>query len=1208
MTSRGTRLFLLFTLVACQTATPARTAQPESVAREERLIEGSAVYDKHPLFSPIDPEGEEEDFFASYQFYQEHFGRDAGVRLLQAYRELQEMRRARGLRHVGTGFAEKSDAIRGKLVPVPNAPGTTDPNGCAWISAGPTNINGRVTSIAIDPNNRNRVYVTSVGGIWRSFDAARRWQRVSDDFLATVFGSIAVNPTTPNEIIAGGGDSSYGNQNRGGIGIWRSTNFGAPGSWTKVSPPELEKKVIYRLRYDPAAPNDLYVAASNGVWLGVHSGGNMTFTRLGNFDAWTSDMVVDFSVSPRKVYAGVKSGSVNFPVKGIYKWNGLSWQKKDSGIPTADSDTIALALAKTNPAILFAKIAQLSDGKLQGVYKTTVAGEGMNAWSPLPGAAPLNDSCSNVFCYNWYNSVIEIDPTDANIVFAAGLSPWRSTNGGGSWTKIAGGADPSFTYFTHADGHAFAFDPVNPKIVYAGNDGGLDKTTDMSAATWHWNDVSHGMVMTELYAMGSEREHPSLLAGGSQDNGTEVSFGNRTWYNPGGCDGHETAFDAKNPDTLYARCNQVLFELSNPVPGTAGGQSQVAWVSPAPLYSPLITDALFAGGALSAGGTKCGLQTVLKTTDGVNWTPTNTNFLEGAKAIALASAPSAAFQIYMAAVAYRPPSLKDCPGFSGFPFPSTIYRSENGGTSWTANASGLPNASPSSVVFDHTNPNRGYATYGLGSGAIYMTTDTFVWNSIIGSGPTGLPPSAGIWKVVADPSDPNVLYVATDVGVFRGVITLGAPPTAVWMPFDEGLPDGLMVFDVWIDPGTGILSLASYGHGAYRRDIRANVQCPARMLVVRDNVYDVGVEPSPYAIPDAEHPVPDPARPMFYKPDDSWGGRTYWWSSTDIRIDVPSADPPANQIGNADHVEFEICPTAISKCPAGTMIDSPPAAGKPARVYVQVANHGVQPVLNARAITIWTAPSAALPPLPPTFWSTTFPSGGPCGALDQSTGWHLVDPLTPCRTIGVINPELPELMRWDWNVPMSVNGHACMLTVVESADDPLDPTIRALNKVKPEDIVASSRHIAQRNLTILPFKLFPIKLMPVLSPLQIINTTERDGIELVISKTDLRGGVLIVLPPGLKARPASDGVRQTEVGSDFIEEVRKMGLDPANAWEFRGSDDVLSLALVAGQRTGIAVIAAPSDARASSRFSVVERQGEHPLGGNVFLFRPEEQR
>jgi hypothetical protein len=1163
------------------------------VAQEKRG--DSSVYDKYPLVTPIAGE-ETEDFERTVELYKEMFPEEAGKLRVTAYAELTAIRQARGLRHLpaGNGF-DFGRRMR------PDGPGETGPNGCAWVSAGPTNINGRVTSIAVDPTDGNKIYATTVGGIWRSLDAGRRWQRVSDEFLSTVFSSVAVNPSTPSEVVAGGGDSSYQSTSRGGIGIWRSNNFGAPGTWTKVSTPDFDNKVIYRIRFDPAPPNDLYVASTHGVWLGVHNGGNITFSQIGSFNADTSDVVVDFSALPRKVYAGVRSSSVNF-AKGIWKWNGSAWAKKDGGIPTNNIQLVALALAKTSPTTLFARMVA-SDGQQQGIYKTSVAGEGANAWAILPNASIVNDSGGVGFWYSWYNNVIEIDPTDASRVYAAGLSTFRSINGGVDWEKISAGADPSYPYWTHGDHHAFAFDPVNPKIVYAGNDGGIDKSTDISKPVWHWRDASHGMVMTEFYYTTSSHEHPTLLAGGSQDNGTEITFGNRTWYNPGGCDGFQVGSDAKNPDTLYANCNHSMYELANPVPGTIGGQTSINWVTPVPVHEPAVTDRLYAGGALASGGDVCGKQTVLKTTDGVNWAKTNTNFPAGGKAIVIASASVANFKTYMAGVIYSPPSQAACPGFQSAFFTATMYRTDDGGVNWTANATGLPSIAPASIVFDPTDKFRVYLSYY--SSGLYMTTNATNYYQIAGSGPTGLPPSAQVREVAVDPADANVVYAATSVGVFRGVITPGAPPSAVWTPFDEGMPDGTIINGVWTDPKTGILYAGTFGHGMYRRDIRAAAACKARMLVVRDNVYDDGDEPSPFGIPDAEHPIPDPVRPQFYKPDDTAGGRTYWWTSGDIRVDVPSAAPFKNAIASADHIEFEVCPTAIADCPAGTMVDAPPQSGKIARVYVQVQNRGVESVANTRVLAIWVPLSAGLPPLPPSFWTTTFPANGPCGALDPSTGWKLVDPVNPCRNIAAINPEIPELARFDWNVPIGVDGHACILTVVESPEDPLDPKIRAQNLVKPEDFVPISRHIAQRNLTVKPFKL---KWLPILFPIQIINPPEERGFELVLSKPDLRENIQFALPKGMIARPTFGAARPARIEDpEMVRQIEAMGLDPNNAWDFSGEEAGLFVEMRPGERATIAVVGTPGADRTSSRFSVVQRIGRKVLGGNVYLFRPEPQ-
>lgn len=1029
----------------------------------------------------------EEDIERLFEMYRQS-GADS-VERLREYEALLKMRRAKRERHLPAGsqfdFARESYRLRSQGETV----------ACSWTSAGPTNLNGRVISIAIDPNDNQKIYAATVGGLWRSSTAGRRWQRVSDDFLAMRFGAIAVNPGASNEILASVGDPNMG---LAGDGLWWSTDFGAPGSWSKVTT-VFDNRIVYRIRVDPASPNDVYVAASNGVWRGTHDPGGtgITFTLLGGLDASTHDIAVDFSSMPRKIYAGVRKAKGPW-LRGIYKWNGILWIKKDTGIDTSDSEAISIALSESNPLILYAKVAQQSDGSIHGMYRTTTAGEkpgaNTNGWDTLP----LGEANGGVVDeWGWYNTMLEVDPSNPSRVFHGGTDIWMSTNLGGKWERIHLGKDPDNQLPAHADVHTLAFDPANPKIVYIGNDGGIDRSTDMSQATWHWVDVSHGMVITMFYSLTSNRNYPTLLAGGTQDNGTAITFGNRTWYQPGGGDAYDVGSDAGNPDSLYSREGAAnVYELVNPVPGTEKGYDPllppgngpiVAWTGARPTRPPLVTDIVEPHSVLGGRDNGCGKRTIVKTTDGIDWEDTDAELLDGGAAIVLASAPSAQFKTYLAAVAYRKldPLL---PCITPATFNPYVTRTDDGGETWV-NVAGLPaTREPTSLVFDPYDKNRSYVTYGNFSGdRIYMSTGGQYYQ-IAGTFPDELPNF--VRRVAVDPFDTNVLYAATSVGVFRGVVTPTIPPSATWEEFDEGLPDGLEINDLWVDPQTGLLTIGTFGFGAFRRDIRKDAECKARMLVVRDCVNDDGRQPSPCGGPDPEHPIPDPNGGSS-TPDASSAGSAHWFASRDIRVDVPSKNPPANQIEVVDSVEFELCPTAVVKCQQQAMIDSEPVGLQEARVYVQVTNRGVEAVSKTRVIALWAPSSAAFESLPETFWTKTFPPGdGKCGLLDPTTQWQLVDPIEPCRTISTVTPDMPELARFKWNVPFAANGGATIFTVVESQDDLLDASIRKLNKLSPEEIVPGSRHIALRNMRIKGIKIREIEI-PKMWPLDLLKLRKR---------------------------------------------------------------------------------------------------------------------
>jgi hypothetical protein len=1105
------------------------------------------------------------------------------------YLKLRKRREALKLPHINSGFAAGPQAGNG---PAGESPGGRGSNGLAWRSVGPTNVNGRVTNIAVDPNNNSRIFVATVGGVWRSVDGARTWQCITDAFLSQVFASVAVDPDE-SEIIAGTGNPIY--ESPGGIGIWRSTSNGDPGTWVEVSPPALDNQVIYRLRYDPAPPHDIYAATSAGVWLGTHTAIGISWTTLGGFDANVTDIAVDFSVTPRLVYAGVFSPSINYAI-GLWKYDGTQWNERDSGIPIANASVWALGMSANTPGTLYAKVSQ-KDGHLLDVYKTTTSAEAFgstNGWTGL-GATSLDDSCAGTFCYSWYNSIIEVDPTDANTVYAGGLSPWVTRNGGTGWTIANAGTDPSYVHYVHADHHAFAFDPTNHNIVYAGDDGGIFRSTDTSSP-WHWNDVSHGMVITQFYHGTISQAAATLFAGGSQDNGTELTFGNRTWYAPGGCDGSDVAIDSADTDTLYANCNGDLNEFANPVPGTIGGGSQITFSVPSTisLTSPLVTNATVAHFALAAAKDALGRYYVAQTSDGITWG--QSTVLPGGSVTALATAPGATSTIYV-----------------GLNTP-TIVHSINGGGTWVAASSGLPsNLQPNAITVDFTNPSRAIAVFGGSSGAgAYITVDGgTMWIDITGGGTTLLP-NVPLTGVAIDPSNPNVIYVASTLGVFKGTIS-GSPPTVAWAPFDEGIPDGLDVNDIGVNRATMTLSIASFGHGSYERDINPADSGGQAITVVRDVVSDTGIGASSSSgLPDPEHPISDPARPGFYIPNNSPGGLLYWWMSPDIRVDVPALDYVANQIPFADSVEMETCPTEITDCPPGTMIDSNPEPGQLANVYVQVANAGLQPASNVRVIAIYADATVTVPPLPATFWSTTFPAGSTaCGALDTSTGWNVPDPSNPCVTIPVVNPEYPQTAKFPWSVPANQAEHSCMLVIIESQDDPIPAIVRSSNVVQSWELVPQNHQIAQRNLHIVTS---PAPGSPATGSegMNVRNWTREPMVQLVFDRSLLpKGATLSVfLPTGAGKR--TRGLKNARVARAAVVDARTARYADRHhidmKTEYRVDANVAELPafpVAPGQTAGLILrySSGPLKANTAARFTVLQKSGGKVLGGSTFVLR-----
>src|SRR5262249_14619470 len=144
-----------------------------------------------------------------------------------------------------------------------------------------------------------------------------------------------------------------------------------------------------------------------------------------------------------------------------------------------------------------------------GVFKSTDEGA---TWEKLPG---VSDYCTTT-C--GYNSVIAVDPRDANVVFLGGVILRRSRDGGRTWEDLTRSTG---TVFLPNGQHALAF-PTDRSTMYAGNDGGVYRGTDRTAANMDWANLNRGLAIAEFTTRVTiHPSDPNVVFGGVQRNGIE---------------------------------------------------------------------------------------------------------------------------------------------------------------------------------------------------------------------------------------------------------------------------------------------------------------------------------------------------------------------------------------------------------------------------------------------------------------------------------------------------------------------------------------------------------------------------------------------------------------------------------------------------------------------------------------------------------------
>jgi hypothetical protein len=171
------------------------------------------------------------------------------------------------------------------------------------------------------------------------------------------------------------------------------------------------------------------------------------------------------------------------------------------------------------------------------------------------------------------------------------------------------------------------------------------------------------------------------------------------------------------------------------------------------------------------------------------------------------------------------------------------------------------------------------------------------------------------YAVLVDPDDPSVVYVGTSLGVFRGVLTLGAGgPSWAWRDLNNSLPEAAvqdLTIGSWARPQGGTLKLMRaclQSRGVYELDLGAPVD---DLTFFRAHPYDTRrMVPTPMADPLHRADRLDREWPMDWAyrrnrdhrtsaglpaphPDGTPRTDHLWHASPDLRVrPAPSSAPP----------------------------------------------------------------------------------------------------------------------------------------------------------------------------------------------------------------------------------------------------------------------------------------------------------------------------
>ena len=740
-----------------------------------------------------------------------------------------------------------------------------------WTALGPHPIkatpgdtaisySGRVSAIALHPQydglSNQTLYVGGAqGGVWRSTNNGQNWTPIMDDQPSLAVGSIAIDPTNPNNIFVGTGEGVRSGDTYYGAGILKSTDGGATwrvigGPISNIAPlkPVFVNAAIPALAIDPVTPNVMFAAttiggsaAASGSAISVESNKQKGLWRsTDSGETWVNvdpdgsggvqsghDVQVD-PLNHNTVYAAIRT-------RGIYrsKSGGAAgtWEKLTNGIANTNgtSATFLRCNIKAGPPIspststtLYASFAANPSDLVLGIYKST---DGGDSWTQVTTPATGGQAS--------YNMAMAIDPVDANTVYYGGQFDYdldtnqvvRSTDGGTSWVDMN-------SLNLHPDSHVLVIPKNNRNIIFTGNDGGIWRCDAARASTVNWTTLNADLSLTQFQSVALHPTDSNLIIGGTQDNGTNIFKGSRSWDPLNGGDGGFSLIDQSNPLVMY----HTYFNNGNPSAqiGPAyspdGGQrwafrgcrnctASVGRINPTDrpkFYVPMALNPAF---TTSAGNViYLGTQRLYRSADkggvgGTAWFGLGAS-TDGFGQDLTNGGSLTAIAVYPKIDSASPPTEVVWTGSSD----SVVQVTSNAGAGTTATFTNttkapLPNRFVTDIAADINNPDRAVVVYSgfnentaATPGHIFITTNRGTsWTDISGN-----LPDVPTTSVALDPNNNSRIWAGTDIGVFQ--TTDGG---ATWIRMNKGMPK-VAVFMLRYHVPTGNLVAATHGRGVYR--------------------------------------------------------------------------------------------------------------------------------------------------------------------------------------------------------------------------------------------------------------------------------------------------------------------------------------------------------------------------------------------------------
>jgi photosystem II stability/assembly factor-like uncharacterized protein len=290
--------------------------------------------------------------------------------------------------------------------------------GHEWISIGPADLTGPVTSLTLDLSHPGTIYLGAASSVFKTTDAGGHWAASNSGLSNLPVQDLAIEPDNPQTLYAAFN------------GLFKGTGRG--NSWSVVDAGQ-----VFAVAVDPREPSRVY-AAGVGFHASIDRGETWSHTDPG---AVSTSVAVD-PFDSETLYLGtccLPRGHSLGVVKSTDR--GRTWTVKSMGLP----ERIFIEQVVPDPRTRGTLYAWGIPGA--SVFRSTDGGE---TWLPLASEVP-----------DILNTLAIAPDTPGKIYAGTRSGLFRSDDGGATWRSANSGL---------SDRHvlSIAIDPSEPERLYVG--------------------------------------------------------------------------------------------------------------------------------------------------------------------------------------------------------------------------------------------------------------------------------------------------------------------------------------------------------------------------------------------------------------------------------------------------------------------------------------------------------------------------------------------------------------------------------------------------------------------------------------------------------------------------------------------------------------------------------------------------------------------